>query len=71
MTIRTLGGVGKTNPKRTQTNPTYRGVASGEAGFQTAYLLIERTKSKFLNFLHKINLTVCPNSLEYWAFDGR
>ena len=24
--------MGKTNPKRTQTNPIYRGVASGEAG---------------------------------------
>jgi hypothetical protein len=72
--------MGKTNPKQTQfyrgvasgeagnkpnSNPTCRGVASGEAGFQTANLLIERTKSRLLDFQLKINLTVCRYSLKY------
>jgi hypothetical protein len=65
----------KTNPIRTQNKPNskpiYRGVASGEAGFRTANLLRERTKSRFLNFHNKNNLTLCWYSLKYWAFDSR
>jgi len=65
----------KTNPIRTQNKPNskpiYRGQASGEAGFRTANLFIERTKSGFLNFNSKINLTLCRYSLKYWAFDSR
>ena len=47
----------KTNPKQSQ--------------FHSAYLLMERTKSRFLNFNFKINLTVSQYSLKYWVFDSR
>jgi len=41
----------KTNPKQTQ--------------FQTAHLLVNRMKTKLLNFHHKNSLTACLNSVKY------
>jgi len=50
--------------------PIYRGLTSGEAGFHSAGLLMERIKSSSLNFHSKNNLTLCRYSLKYWVFDS-
>jgi hypothetical protein len=55
------------NPIKANKMPKQTQYKAKQTQFQTAYLLIERAKSKLLNFHLKNSLTGLFNSLKYWV----